>query len=106
MLWLLTFLPYISLSALALVLPRQDVKGTISSPAAGTAIAPGSNFTFTYHPRADYGVSTYWYHVFLLDEAATKTSLGPFPMDIFSTGYYFGRYDYPNYPGKCRLILA
>lgn len=89
-------------SALAAAVPhaRDVVKGTIEVPTAGTAIAPGSNFTFTYTPRADYGVSTYFYHVFLMDEAATVGALPPTPINVFSTGYYFGRFDYPNYPGE------
>ena len=93
--------------ALAVAVPqaRDEVKGTISVPAAGTAIAPGSNFTFQYTPRADYGVSTFYYHVFLLDEAATVDGSEPTPIDVFSTGYYFGRYDYPNYPGEWRASV-
>ncbi len=75
----------------------DDTKGTILVPTSGTAIEPAGNFTFTYSPRADYGVSTFAYHVFLLDAAATTTTLSA--VDVFSTGYYFGRFDYPNYPG-------
>ena len=99
---LLTLLPL----AAAATLPRQDdwdPKGRIIAPPAGAAVAPGSNFTFQYHPRADYGVSTFWYHVFLLDEAATQKPTTN-PIDVISTGYYFGRYDYPNYPGALRVL--
>lgn len=96
----LVLLPLLSLSALASVLPRQAPKGTIVAPTAETAIVPGSNFTFQYFPRADYGVSTFAIHVFLLDESSTESPITINPTDLFSSGYYFGRYDYANYPGK------
>ena len=103
----LTLLSLATLPALALAtpVPRQSTTpGTIALPTAGTAIAPGSNFTFTYTPRAGYGVSTFAYHVLLLDPATMALpqnfSEPALSMDVLATGYYFGRYEYPNYPGE------
>lgn len=76
--------------------------GAIVHPTSRTAISPSSSFNFTYNVLADYSVSTFWYHVWLVDpiEVEGKTqSLA----DIFSSGYYFGRFDYPNWPGEQQL---
>ena len=102
---LLAFLPLVSLSAFASFIPRQAPKGTITAPTAETAIAPGSNFTFSYDPHADYCASTYAIHVFLLDEAATVLPITPSPTDPVSTGHYFGRFDYANYPCKVTHLV-
>lgn len=82
--------------------------GSIVEPTAGSTIAPGAKFNFTYNVLADYSVSSFWYHVWLLDPAhahrgsAAEPSMSALSSlsSIFNTGYYFGRYDYPNYPGK------
>lgn len=81
--------------------------GTIVEPAPGTAIAPGARFNFTYNVMADYSVSSFWYHVWLLDPlhaGAAKSSSSSITTDslasAFNSGFYFGRYDFPNYPGE------
>ncbi|KAG7450846.1 uncharacterized protein BT62DRAFT_540325 [Guyanagaster necrorhizus] len=68
--------------------------GTITSPANGTVILPGQSFAFSYDPMADYSMSTYNYTVFLL----TKPPASLYPSNEWSSGHYFGRFDYPNYP--------
>ncbi|SJL03099.1 uncharacterized protein ARMOST_06445 [Armillaria ostoyae] len=68
--------------------------GTITSPANGTATLPGQSFAFSYDPKADYSVSTYNYTVFLL----TKLPTSLYSSNEWSSGHYFGRFDYPNYP--------
>ncbi|KAK0449114.1 hypothetical protein EV421DRAFT_1780008 [Armillaria borealis] len=50
---------------------------------------PGESFDFKYDGMADYSVSGYNYSVWLF------TSLP----HLSGPGYYFGRYDYANYPG-------
>lgn len=70
--------------------------GSISQPEPGTHIAPGSQFAFTYRPHADYGISTFAYHVWLLDGA--EGGIGS-PVQSGLNGFYFGRFDYANYPG-------
>ncbi|KAK0506595.1 hypothetical protein EDD18DRAFT_37247 [Armillaria luteobubalina] len=68
--------------------------GTITSPANGTVILPGQSFPFSYSPKADYSVSTYNYTVFLL----TKLPTSLYSSDEWSSGHYFGRFDYSNSP--------
>lgn len=70
--------------------------GSIAQPEPGTHIAPGSQFAFTYRPHADYGMSTFAYHVWLLDGAEGGIDS---PVQSGLNGYYFGRFDYANYPG-------
>lgn len=70
--------------------------GIITAPANGTVIMPGESFAFSYDPMADYGVSTYNYTVFLF----TKLPSSLYSTTEWSSGHYFGRFDYPNYPGK------
>ncbi|KAI0802082.1 hypothetical protein BC629DRAFT_164627 [Irpex lacteus] len=83
---------------------RDNSHGTITQPRSGIAIRPGEAFNFTYNPMADYSVSTFYYHVFLLDASSLdsdgdrSTLLNQPLTSLFSSGYYFGRYDYPNYP--------
>lgn len=87
--------------AAALAVTPRSIKGSIEKPLPGTAIAPSTKFDFQYLPLADYGVSTFYYHVWLLDVASldgTAYLAQPFS-SLFSSGYYFGRFDYPNYPG-------
>lgn len=69
--------------------------GTINSPAAGTAIAPGQTFDFDYITRGDYGVSSYNFTVWL--SSAPPTSFAQ--STDFMEGHYFGRYALANYPG-------
>lgn len=76
--------------------------GVINEPTAGTAVQPGANFNFAYSPHADYGISSFAYHVWLL--TAARSAVDPTnPLAsltaLDATGYYFGRFDYPNYPG-------
>lgn len=70
--------------------------GTILAPANGTNIAPGASFSFQYSSRADYGISSYNYTVWLLTSLPTTFM----PTDTFATGYFFGRFSAPNYPGN------
>ncbi|KAF4617698.1 hypothetical protein D9613_005810 [Agrocybe pediades] len=69
---------------------------TIVSPANGTAIGPGQPFNFSYQSIADYGTSSFNYTVWLF----TSPPRGFFPVDNYATGFYFGRFAEPNYPGN------
>lgn len=77
--------------------------GTIEAPALGTVVPPGANFTFSYFPHADYGISSFAYDVWLL---AAPNGSSPADGNQISlttpgvSGYHFGRFDYPNYPGE------
>lgn len=79
--------------------PASHNPGTISSPAPGTVIAPGASFDFQYNTRADYGVSSYNYTVFLLTSLPASFSASAEVAD----GHFFGRYGFPNYPGTSLL---
>ena len=68
----------------------------IVSPADGDVIVAGSSFPFEYRTRADYGVSSYNYTVWLFTTRPEST----IPSDLFATGYFFGRFSLPNYPGE------
>lgn len=70
----------------------------INLPTAWTQIAPGANFSFSYNSLGDYGRSSYAYHVWLLADDAMDKPLSP--TTLFSNGYFFGRFDFANYPGK------
>ncbi|EPT05094.1 hypothetical protein FOMPIDRAFT_1021467 [Fomitopsis schrenkii] len=67
---------------------------TINQPAAWTAIEPGAVFNFSYSAIGDYCQSSYGYAVYLVTEPAVSMA----PSQEFMCGYYFGRYDTPNYP--------
>ena len=69
----------------------------INQPTPFTQIAPGANFTFSYNSLGDYGRSSYAYHVWLLADDAMDKPLAP--ASLFTSGYYFGRFDFANYPG-------
>jgi len=88
----------LALASLVMATPvaRQNTKGTISLPVPGTKVAPGGSFDFKYNPRADYGESSYDYHVWLVKTDSVSKTFAP--LDVFATGYYFGKFDYPNYP--------
>ncbi|KAH7912536.1 hypothetical protein BJ138DRAFT_776434 [Hygrophoropsis aurantiaca] len=73
---------------------RDNTPGTISSPPDGSAIAPGANFDFSYNTRADYGISSYNYTVWLWSSLPGGVS------QQFATGHYFGRFSEENYPGN------
>ncbi|KAI0074554.1 hypothetical protein K474DRAFT_1665276 [Panus rudis PR-1116 ss-1] len=104
------FVPYILFASLSSVLSartastshpitsRQDTPFPpyIAEPANGTALTPGQNFTFSYIGVADYGRSSYAYHLWLFaDDVFEK----PFsPSETWTNGYYFGKFDYANYP--------
>ncbi|KAI0632039.1 hypothetical protein C8Q77DRAFT_1074143 [Trametes polyzona] len=88
----------------AVPVPRTDTDpthGYISQPTPGTHIAPGAAFDFNYMPSADYCRSTYAFSVWLVTDAPTSLA----PVDAFMSGHFFGRFDYPNYPGKCSSVL-
>ncbi|KAH7921322.1 hypothetical protein BV22DRAFT_1072503 [Leucogyrophana mollusca] len=76
---------------------RDTGAGTITSPAIGTAIAPGAAFDFSYNTRADYGISSYNFTVWLWTGMPTAMS-----SQQFATGHYFGRFAEENYPGASR----
>lgn len=76
--------------------------GTILNPKSGTKIAPGSQFNFTYMGRADYGVSSYSFHVWLLGEQILNDN--PTTNDSYTYGWFFGRFDYPNWPGEHPVV--
>lgn len=68
--------------------------GIIVAPANGSIIAPGASFNFQYISRADYGISSYNYAVWLFTSLPTSIA----PSDNFATGYFFGRFSAQN-PG-------
>lgn len=70
--------------------------GQIEQPAAGAHIAPGESFDFSYLPSADYCRSTYAFSVWLVTDVPASLA----PMDVFMGGHFFGRFDFPNYPGE------
>ncbi|KAI0629804.1 hypothetical protein C8Q77DRAFT_1029982, partial [Trametes polyzona] len=70
--------------------------GKILAPTAYEPIAPGAAFNFSYHASADYCRSTYAYSVWLVTQAPGTESLAP--ADVWGGGWFFGRFDYPNYP--------
>lgn len=75
-------------------------------PLAGTAVLPGANFTFTYNPHADYGLSSFAFHVWLLTGEDPDEDFGNSFTSLITSnpsGYYFGRFDYPNYPGEIHM---
>ncbi|KAJ3812806.1 hypothetical protein EV368DRAFT_33447 [Lentinula lateritia] len=75
---------------------RQDASGSIVSPVSGTVINPGDAFDFSYFARADYGITSLNYTVFLMTSPPTSLA----PSANFATGHYFGRFAEPNYPGN------
>ena len=93
-----SFTSLLSIPLLVSTALAQD-PGSILFPTPNQTIAPGSNFTFTYFGRADYGVSSYAYSVWLLNSDVVNTSV-PSVADLFTEGWYFGRFDYANYPGE------
>ncbi|KAJ3491681.1 hypothetical protein NLI96_g534 [Meripilus lineatus] len=78
--------------------------GSILTPRPGTKILPGAQFNFSYFGRADYGVSSYNYHVWLLgDQVSSDGFMGGLGgssggKDSYIHGWYFGRFDYQNWP--------
>ncbi|EGN98287.1 hypothetical protein SERLA73DRAFT_109679 [Serpula lacrymans var. lacrymans S7.3] len=81
---------------------RDTPAGTISSPADDTTIAPGASFDFHYNTRADYGVSSYNFTVWLWSNVSlTMASPGQ-----LATGHYFGRFSEENYPGTNNPVPA
>jgi hypothetical protein len=92
----LVFLVSLWSSALAAPAARQDNSGIITSPASGTVINPGDSFNFSYNSRADYGITSLNYTVFLMTTSPTSLA----PSADFATGHFFGRFAEPNYPGN------
>ncbi|TCD62993.1 hypothetical protein EIP91_006152 [Steccherinum ochraceum] len=88
----------LSLVAVLALVPAAlaQEKGSITAPTPGQHIAPGQNFTFKYFGRADYGVSSYDYSVWLVNSTVFDKKLSF--EDVFTNGWFFGRYDYANYP--------
>lgn len=76
----------------------QPGPGTIVQPQSGTTIAPGAQFNFSYLGRADYGVSSYNFHVWLVGDQELLSG-NPGNKDLYTTGWYFGTFDYQNWPG-------
>ncbi|KAF5382573.1 hypothetical protein D9615_002888 [Tricholomella constricta] len=70
--------------------------GTIVSPRVGSTIAAGSTFEFYYQTRADYSISSYNFTVWLFTSPPKVTATS----ELFTTGYFFGRFSEPNYPGN------
>ncbi|KAF8158406.1 hypothetical protein B0H34DRAFT_656242 [Crassisporium funariophilum] len=68
----------------------------IEVPSNGTIIKPGAAFDFQYQSIADYGTSSFNYTVWLFTSPPTSFV----PVDNYATGYYFGRFAEPNYPGN------
>ena len=78
-----------------------SAKPSIQAPANGTVIKPGASFDFSYQSIADYGVSSYNYTVWLFTSPPTSVA----QLANFATGYYFGRFAEPNYPGGRGVIV-
>lgn len=92
----------LSLLSASLVIPFTSAETPqIIEPANGTKIAPGSAFDFSYTSIADYGVSAYNYTVWLFTSLPDSNS----PSIQFASGYDFGKFAEPNYPGQCSCSL-
>lgn len=89
-------LPLLVLVLPTLQAPAEYPYGTIDAPAAGAAVQPGASFDFAYNPHADYALSSFAIHVWLLTGTATNDPWG----QSEKTGHFFGTFDYANYPGK------
>ncbi|KAG7088325.1 hypothetical protein E1B28_012334 [Marasmius oreades] len=76
--------------------PPSPGSGVIVKPAGSTVIAPGQSFDFLYDTRADYGVSSYNFNVYLF----TSRPSGFVVDEDYATGHYYGRWALPNYPGN------
>lgn len=81
----------------------STTSGTIQQPSDGARLQPGQNFPFKYIPRADYETSTFGYHVWLVDGSGDANAV---TFGDGSNGYYYGRYEYPNYPGKPLAVVS
>ncbi|RDB18046.1 hypothetical protein Hypma_000722 [Hypsizygus marmoreus] len=95
---LLQLVLYIFIPLLAAATPAHaaSTSGEIIFPHKGAFIAPGASFKFRYQGRADYGVSSYNYTVWLFTSPLKSFT----PSEMFETGYYFGRYSETNYPAN------
>ncbi|KAK7056905.1 hypothetical protein VNI00_002623 [Paramarasmius palmivorus] len=98
---ILCVLPFLSTVVLAAPSRRSPPSGgnnpnsgVIVKPESGAVIAPGQAFDFQYDTKADYGISSYNFTVFLL------TSQPNMQNQDFGTGHFFGRFGLPNYPGN------
>ena len=87
--------------------PRYLPQGTITSPANGTAVAPGASFAFTYAARGDYCLGSQNFSVWLLTSKDAPDSAAALFAGIDGnggvgddsnapTGYYFGRFAYSS----------
>ncbi|TFK40523.1 hypothetical protein BDQ12DRAFT_711212 [Crucibulum laeve] len=85
----LAFSATLALSALA-------VTPSIVYPAPGAVIMPGASFNFKYQSIADYGTSSYNYTVWLYTTPPADFA----PLNNYASGYFFGRFAEPNYPGN------
>lgn len=83
-------------TAASLSVAFAQYQGAIVQPESYAVIAPGASFDFSYDGVGDYSVSSYNYSVYLFTEMPTSF----LPSGEFANGYFFGRFDYPNYPGK------
>ncbi|KAI0688889.1 hypothetical protein C8Q76DRAFT_772075 [Earliella scabrosa] len=81
-------------TSLLLAHPALAGDGSILLPHPGTHVAPGESFNFSYSIRGDYCTSSYAFSVFLVTDTPTSAA----PADVFMGGYFFGRFDAPNYP--------
>ncbi|KAL0580656.1 hypothetical protein V5O48_001386 [Marasmius crinis-equi] len=95
----LCLLPFLSLTVAAPSKrgpPTSPNSGVIVQPASGAVIAPGQSFDFSYDTKADYGVSSYNFNVYLF----TSKPTGFVVDEDYATGHYYGRWALPNYPGN------
>ncbi|KAJ8080474.1 hypothetical protein AAF712_003115 [Marasmius tenuissimus] len=76
--------------------PTSPSSGVIVKPESGSVIAPGQSFDFLYDTKADYGVSSFNFNVYLF----TSKPAGWFVDEDFATGHFYGRWALPNYPGN------
>ncbi|KAF9267336.1 hypothetical protein L218DRAFT_894502 [Marasmius fiardii PR-910] len=76
--------------------PTNPGSGVIVKPASGTVIAPGQTFDFLYDTKADYGISSYNFDVYLFTSKPSGFAVD----EDWATGHYYGRWALPNYPGN------
>ncbi|TFK35237.1 hypothetical protein BDQ12DRAFT_668732 [Crucibulum laeve] len=69
---------------------------SIVYPAPGSVIMPGASFDFKYQSIADYGISSYNFTVWLYTTPPADFA----PLKNYASGYFFGRFAEPNYPGN------
>lgn len=84
------------LTAFLLLLNLGTSQSNIILPKEGAHIKPGASFDFLYGGYVDYCSSSWNFTVYLFTKKPTFFN----PSRNWASGYYFGRFGIPNYPGN------